>query len=464
VKLHHLRASAFSVLALLATAPAALALDANDLAAKLIATYSYALPADAKITFGNGTVSGSNVSFDGISFTDKNGTQSLPVKLQFNNVQEGADGSYTADSLSLPDVDYSSEGNGLSIKNIIFKQILIPAKPEGMVGATRVYGSVSAGPIALTVDGVKVLSVDSIGVNNSFKPSQADPNLTQIDTAGSTAGLTIDLTGIKDKETLAQAKMLGLETITAKLLEQASWTFKDGHLAIAEVSADADKIGKLKFSLDVTGYTPEFLQNLSDAGKSFAASQSGGDAGASQAGIASLMAAAQNLFLNSISLRFDDASITGKLLDMMSAGAPRDAFVDALVSSIAEQSGSDNSLPPDMVKLMQAAARAYLTDPHSIEVRLAPKTPLGVLGITGAVMAPVDLANQIGLQVLVNDRQITEADAAKESGPVASSPPTDNTDTTSTDNGSDDNSTDEGSGSGSGDDADTAGGHAKNTN
>jgi len=464
VKLHHLRVTALSVLAVLATAPAALALDANDLAAKLIATYSYAMPADAKVSFNNGTVSGSTVSFDGITFTDKDGTQSLPVKLQFNNVQQAADGSYTADSLSLPDVDYSADGNALSIKNILFKQIVVPAAANGVIGATRVYGSASAGPIALTVEGAKVLTLDTVGIDNTFKPSQAAADLAEIDTTGSTGGLKFDLTSVKDADTAAQAKMLGLETVTAKLLEQGSWSFADGHLDISEISVDADNIGKLKFAMDLTGYTPTFLQSLSDAGKSFAAQQEGGGASASQAGIASLMQAAQNLFLNSISLRFDDASITGKILDMMSGGAPREAFVGALVEGIGEQAGSDNSLPPEVVKLMQAATRAYLSDPHSIEVRLAPKTPLGVLGLTGAVMAPTDLANQIGLQVLVNDKQITDADTASESGPVAApAGSTDmNGDAGSGNDDSDQNATD--GSDDSGDDSDTAGGHAKNTN
>lgn len=472
VKLTHLRVTALSALAVLASAPAALALDANDFAAKLVATYAYSLPADAKVSLGAGTVSGNDITYDGISFTDKQGTKSLPVKLQFSNVSEGSDGSYTADQLQLPDVDYSSEGSALSIKSIVFKQIYVPGDKTGSVlSGSRLFGAASIGPISLTVDGAKVLTMDSISVNNSYKPSQADANLAEIDSVASTGGLKIDLSSVKDADTAAQAKALGLQTLTGKIFESANWSLKDGHLDIAEVSVDLDKVGKTKFSIDVTGYTPDFLQTLSSVGQSFATSQSSGDSSASAAATGKLLQASQALFLNSVSLRFDDASITGRVLDMMAAGAPRQTFVDALVAGIGEQAGSDNSLPPDVVKTMQAAARAYLTDPHSIELRIAPKTPLGVMGLIGAVMAPQDLADQVGLQILVNDKPITPADAAKESGPVAAPAASggDNSGASSGDDNSGQNATDDGGSSddnsagGNSDDSDDSGDDSGNS-
>ncbi|HVW92793.1 MAG TPA: hypothetical protein VHB74_09305 [Devosia sp.] len=477
MKLTYLRVTALSALAVLASAPAALALDANDFAAKLVATYAYSMPPDAKVSLGNATVSGNDITYDGISFTDKQGTKSLPVKLQFSNVSEGADGSYTAGQLQLPDVDYSSEGSALSIKSIVFKQIYVPGDKTGSVlASSRLFAAASTGPISLTVDGAKVLSLDSVSVNNSYKPSQADANLAEIDSVASTSGLKVDMSSVKDADSAAQIKALGLETLTGKLFESANWSLKDGHLDLAEISGDFDKVGKLKFSIDMSGYTPDFLQSLSSAGQAFASGQQSGDSSASSAAAGKLLQASQALFLNSASLRFDDASITGHLLDMMSAGTPRQAFVDALVASIAQQD-SDSSMPPDMVKLVQAAVRAYLTDPHSIELRIAPKTPLGVMGLIGAAMAPQNLADQIGLQIVVNDKPITQADAARESGPAAASgdgngdnsgaSSGDNSDQNATDgSGDDDNSADDNSDNSddSGDDSGNASGHSTTNN
>ena len=69
-----------------------------------------------------------------------------------------------------------------------------------------------------------------------------------------------------------------------------------------------------------------------------------------------------------------------------------------------------SEMPPDLTHAMQAAVQKFLADPHSIEIKLAPKTPLGVLGIVGAAMAPANLADTIGLQLVVNDKQVTAAD------------------------------------------------------
>jgi hypothetical protein len=231
------------------------------------------------------------------------------------------------------------------------------------------------------------------------------------------------MSGAKDEEALAQARALDLVTVNGKALETLTWTLKDGHINISEISVDFDKVGKLKFALDFSGYTPQFMENLNAVVKAATATAGTPDSGLQQQQTAMLLASLQTLFLNSASLRFDDASITGKVLDMAAKenGETRDALIDRLVAQIPAQmnEGSSDPTPPAVVKTMQAATRAFLTNPQSIELRLAPKAPLGVLGIVAGVMQPETLVDQIGLKVLVNDKEITEADAAKETGVAA---------------------------------------------
>lgn len=427
VKLHQLRPLALSVVALVASASTALALDAKDFAAKLVGVYATSLPANETVAFGPATVSGNDITYDGITITVKGASEppsKLGTRLTFHGVTATADGGYTADTFSVPDVDYAFEGGSVSVKNIVLKHIVVPnGKAPNVLDSTRLFGDASVGPIVLTVDGTPAFSIESISVSNSFKPSQLDANLAEIDSNGVTSGMKFDMSGAKDQEALAQARALGLVTVTGKALETLTWTLKDGHINISEVSVDFDKVGKLKFALDFTGYTPQFMQNLNAVVQAAAAGGSGDASAQQQQQTAMLLASLQTLFLNSASLRFDDAAITGKLLDMAAKeqGVARDALVDQLVAQLPAQMNEGNSdpTPPAVVKMVQAAARAYLANPHSIELRLAPKAPLGVLGIVAAAMQPEALVDQIGLKVLVNDREITEADAAKETGVAA---------------------------------------------
>lgn len=419
VRVSHLRPLALSAALLLGTAPAALALDAQDFGSKIAKVWASSA-SGLTITFGPATVSGNAVSFAGftVSAPQAGGDPlSNATKLDFSGVVEQPDGSYIADALTLPDIDAGFEDNSsLSVKGIALHHIYVPnGQAPSVVDGSRFFSDASVGPIVVKVDGVEAVKLDGLTVTNTFKPSQAAPDLADIASTGSTSGLSFDFSGSKDKDSLAQAKALDLVTTTGRMLETVSWTLGTGHLDLGELSLDIDKVGKLKFAVDITGYTPQFLDTLGKAAQAMGASATSGN---TQAATAMLLASLQSIFLNSASLGFTDSSITTKLLDIgaQQAGTDRPTFVAALVSQIPAQMNEDSQVPVDVVKTVQAAARAYLSDPHSIEVKLAPKTPLGVLGIVAAAMAPTNVAEQIGLKLVVNGKEITAADAARETG------------------------------------------------
>jgi hypothetical protein len=426
------RWAALSIIASFVLVPAAMAQDAADFAAKIKSAYG---STGLVLELGAATGSGGNISFDGVSVAASAAAASsdakfkLDTKLSFSGVTENADGSYRADALKFPDVDYSADGTEVQVKNITLTHIYVPnGKPASILDSSRLFGDASVGPISVVVDGVTVFSIDSIALSNSFKPAQDQAALDEIDSNAVTSGMKFDMSGAKDADAVAQAKALGLTTITGKALETLTWALKDGHLNASEISFEADKVGKFKFAFDITGYTVAFLQSLTSLQGAFATlSSNDSSKSAEQArATALLLNALQTLFLNSASVRFDDASITAKLIDFTAkqAGVPSQALIDQLVAQLPAEmdSGSSDQTPLPVLQMMQAAARAYLNNPHSIEVRLAPKTPLGVLGVVAAAMAPADLADQIGLQVLVNDKQITAEDAAKETGVTPPAP------------------------------------------
>ena len=421
VTLMHLRPVALSFVALLMTAPAALAVDASDFAGKLKAVYNASMGSTVTLTLGTATATGDVVTIDGATISEPStpaNTLKLDAKLTFSGVVEQPDGSYKADTLTLPDGNFPFDGGAFSVKNIVLKHIFVPSgKSPDVLDSTRFVGDISIGPMALTLDNTPAFTIEGVTISNSFKPAQGDPSLAEIDSTGITSGLKFDMSQAKDKDALAQAKALDLVTVTGKMLETVTWTLKDGHVNLSEFSTDFDKIGKLKLAFDITGYTPEFLKNLSALTQTLG--QTGSDANQQQT-TALLLNSLQTLFLNSASIRFDDGTITDKLLDMgaKQAGTDKPTFIAALVSQIPVQmnEGGSEQVPVPVVQTMQAAARAYLNNPHSIEIKLAPKAPLGVLGIVAAAMAPMNLADQVGLKIIVDDHEITPEDAAKETG------------------------------------------------
>jgi hypothetical protein len=155
----------------------------------------------------------------------------------------------------------------------------------------------------------------------------------------------------------------------------------------------------------VTGYTPALVQALGAAGQAMTADDNDGQAATMQ-----LMAAAQKLFVNGVSLRFDDASLTSRVIAYYAkqSGVSADDFVKGLIAGAGPMT-SGMGLPPALAGLAQAAMVAYLQNPKSLEIRLQPVAPVGVLDFVAAAMQPDSLVKQVGLKVLVDDQEVTAA-------------------------------------------------------
>lgn len=422
MKLLGARRTALVVLMSLALAASAHAQDATDFASKIGTVYGLV---GYDLKFGPSTSKDGTITYDGLSVTlaaagDPSFSYKFDTKLTFTGVKSFPDGSYRADALTLPDMNFKIEDADISIKNISLNHIYAPGTKPSIVDLTQLVGDASVGPITVSVKGAKAVTIEEVNFKNTFTPAQGDKGLSAVSATAAANGITLDMSTATDPETIAQAKALGLTTVTGKALETLAWTFSDGHMNASELSLGFDNVGKIKLAFDMTGYTPALLQGIMDAEKGLASSGTAGQTSDDTAKqTAMLLGALQSVFLNSASIRYDDASITTKLLDYNAKqqNITRDALINQIVTGAptAMSEGQASSATPDQMTLLsQAALRAFLTNPHSIEVRLAPKSPLGVLGLVGAAMAPDSLTDQIGLQVLVNEKQITTEDAAAE--------------------------------------------------
>jgi hypothetical protein len=175
-----------------------------------------------------------------------------------------------------------------------------------------------------------------------------------------------------------------------------TWNPTDGKLTISEESFDVQNVGKLNFKFDISGYTPQLIKQMQELTK-----QNAGKTDASN-GMA-MMGLMQQLTLNSVSLRFDDASITGKLLDLASKqmGQPKDAIINQYKGMLPVMAAQLKD--PEFVTMLSNAANAYLDNPKNFEIKTAPPAPVPFAQIMATGMAqPQALIKTLGVQVIAN--------------------------------------------------------------
>jgi len=110
----------------------------------------------------------------------------------------------------------------------------------------------------------------------------------------------------------------------------------------------------------------------------------------------------QALTLTSSSLRYDDAGLAPKLLDMFAqqSGADRAQFVEGLKAMVPQMVGQLGVQP--LTDMVVPAVNAFLDDPQSIEVAVKPATPTTLLVLSAAAANPAGLISALGLAVTAN--------------------------------------------------------------
>ena len=159
----------------------------------------------------------------------------------------------------------------------------------------------------------------------------------------------------------------------------------DGRLDITQNDVTVENAGKFGVRVDIGGYTLDFIKQMQDVQKRMAARPTGETAGS--AADMEMLGLMQQLSLNGATIRFDDASLTGKIIDFVAQqqGQKREDIVNLA------KAGLPFALMqlqlPDLAAAISPAVNAFLDDPRSIEIRAAPPAPVPFTLIGGAAMA-----------------------------------------------------------------------------
>lgn len=391
--------------ALAVMAGQALALDGTAFAESLADVYA---KVGYQITFGPATVDGANVVIEGakvtiagVNETDK--PLEITTPLTFTNVAE-VEGGYTADSLTVPDIDQTVDGVRVEAKNLLVEGIWVPAKGTGTVLDTmEVAAAMSVGPIKVSNADGELVAIESIAAENTFAPESGGP-LESVESVINTTGIKVDLTSVKEAEARAVIDALGLNVITGSSVQTMNWSFADGHFDLTEASITLDNLGKLDFTLGLTGYTVELMTEMMAFQEEIAALQKDGKTEevtqkTEEYGKAMLA----KLALSGMSVRYDDASLAGKLLDFFAAaqGAKREEMVAGLKMMVPAMLAGAGDHP--IIKQASDAVSAFLDNPQSIEVAADPEIPVPFTEFETAEQDPFGLIDKLSVTITANE-------------------------------------------------------------
>ncbi|MGL4490968.1 MAG: hypothetical protein ACRCU5_16125, partial [Rhizobiaceae bacterium] len=255
------------------------------------------------ITVEASELSGANVIAKGVSvkFAEAEAKKIGDVVLE--NVTENGTG-FLIGKIAAPATSYEEgtekfEFSGASLNNV---SVAGPDETDP-VKQLLLYESFDMGPLKVSTSGAEVFRMEGAKATMSpYKPGEAmvfDAAIT---------GLYGDLSKIPDPASQEVLKTLGYTEVNGTFATKGSWNPTDGRMTITEGAYDFKDVGRLNMTMDLSGYTPELVKGLQEMNKNMAGQDE------SAKGLA-MLGMLQQLNFISMSIRFDDASITGRVLD-----------------------------------------------------------------------------------------------------------------------------------------------------
>lgn len=375
----------------------AFALDGADLVTKLNAAYALN---GTSITYDSADVDGSTVTLTGVS-VKSTAAPGKPLKVgevTLDGVEETDDGGYYVETVTLPDISAQDADGAFSAKDIELGGMNIPGNPNGnTINDVVLYESASTGPVTITAKGKQVFSMESSEANLAKQESDAG-----FDFDATFTGIKADLSNVEDAKTKDAIEKLGLTTLNGEMTAEGSWEVATGKVTLEEYAFDFADVGRLALALDFSGYTMEFMKSVQEAMKAQEANPNKEEA--NQAMGLAMMGLVQQLTFNSASIRFDDATITKRVLDYVGAqqGISGEQLAQSLKGMVPLMMAQLNV--PELQNQVSTAVNTYLDAPKSLTISAEPANPVPFPMIIGAAMgAPNTVPQVLGVKVVAND-------------------------------------------------------------
>lgn len=378
---------------LVSLASSALALDGDRFAAALNNAYT---GSGARIVFSRIDVNGDTVVLHDATLQVPGEPKMPATDLTFSGVAETPDGGYTARSLTVPDVAYSRDGNTISVKQIEADGITVPPASNGTAPAVILYKSAHTGPVRIANADGEIATAKSVTSTVDTLPDGKG-----YQTSLAVDGLTLHLDQMKNRKFRDAIEAMGYQTVTGTLSAKGMWQTGNGRIDVSEFALDLNDVGRLGMTIDLTGYTPAFMQSLRELQAKAEANPE--DKQTQQALGIGLLGLMQQLSFGGASIRFDDHSVTGKVLDYVAKQQGVSAKQVAMAAKAMLPLALAKLKNQDFEQQISDAVGVFLDNPKNIEIKAAPEKPVPFPMIVGAVMAaPQTLPNVLSVAVTAN--------------------------------------------------------------
>lgn len=355
----------------------ALAADANQIADALVAAVTAS--GESQASFDSASAAGDDVTIVNLKMTGEDGESVTIPTVFITNAQPRDPGGFTASAMSFDNATMLSDGNTITWGTASVTDATVPSADEIKAKAKiRPFSkmdianlNISGGdlPVPLDIASVGVaLDLDEGGLPRDFALNVASISVPQEIIAGA------------DDDFRQLMEGLGYTSLMVNLILEGGYETGSDRLTVRNFAIDAADVGKFAFSGVISGVK---------------ASEMTGDASSD---------ALANGKLESLSIRFDNAGVVERALDMQAKmmGASREDIVAQLNGALPFMLNAINN--PAFQEKVAKAGQAFLTDPKSLTITANPAQPIAFQDIMGSAMsAPQTLPDTLAIDVTANN-------------------------------------------------------------
>lgn len=263
-----------------------------------------------------------------------------------------------------------------------------PAPEDALVANTTIARKIVAGKMKVAVMG------QSFTIDGFQSDWDGDPETGAGTSTMKISNIAIPEQAIAMVDQTGMLRQLGYKGLSFDIESNSKLEIADGKIGMsASARFSGRDIGAFKLGLTIAEVPLALYAELQSA-------QQGGK----QQDPSALLAQAQGVTLSDFSLRFEDASITAKLLPVLAAMQGMDEAALVANAGAMAQMGLMQLQNQAFTEQTVAAVDAFLKEPKSLSVTANPASPLKVSDVMAMdPAAPGEIISKLGLSVTAND-------------------------------------------------------------
>lgn len=334
-----------------------------------------------------------NVVLNGVKIDSKGDTEPFTMdKLLLEEVTETDNGGFVIGRIAAPAFSETKEGITVSFEGAAIEGYFVAGPDEkDPILKSGIFRGFEVGSVKVDNGGAPMFILDGVSATMSpYKPGGT------LDFKGELKDFSVKFENFPDPKAAKTMGDIGYSELSGRGSAEGSWNTQSGQLSANEQIV-VDDAATLNFGFGIGGYTPEVVAGLQDMRDKM-------DGENDQAMAMAMMGLMQQLDLRNITIKLDDASLTGRILDYVAKmqGTDRQAVINqakGMLPLVLSQLQA-----PEFAAKVTAAVGTFLDDPQSLKIDAAPAQPVPAAQIMGAAMSnPANLITTLSVDVKANE-------------------------------------------------------------